>query len=102
MINLIDGYKVIVDDYNYTLVFDTGRTQIFKNKDGTEVEKPVLKYLGYYMSLYSAINACRQKLVRDELKDGSFSLYEAVYIIKKVTDRFTEVLERCLPEDDLK
>ena len=102
MIDLIDGYKVGVDDYNYALVYDTGKTQQIQKKDGTTEERPVLKYLGYYISLHSAIRACMQKLVHDELQSGSFTLQEAVDTIRRITDKFNDMLEKCFPEDDLR
>lgn len=98
MIKLFNDFYIIIDDYNYTLVKDTGRTRT--KKDGESV--PDYKPYGYYMSLAQAIEACRQRCIREELKDGCTELVDAVRTIRSITNRFKEVMEKCLPDDDLK
>lgn len=97
MIKLIDNYLVLVDDCNYSLVYDTGRTR--KREGRTE---PIYKYLGYYGSLAGAIRGCREIFVHDGLKGGPHELSEALHTIAGITKRFEELLNKYVPEDDLK
>ena len=97
MIEIVDNYKVLVDDYNYTLIYDTGKT---RERDG-KVEH-VYKYLGYYGTLEKAVEACYDILLRNGMKERSLGLPEAVHSIKETTRSFRQYLHSIFDEDDLK
>lgn len=95
MIELIDNWVVLVDDYNYTLARITG-TRIDKK---TGRESPAYKVQGYYRSLESAVKALGEQLIRDCLKDRRTSLAEAVHTITESNKRMETLLHEVLNYD---
>ena len=93
MIELIAGYVIKVDPQNYTLSFNTGKT----NKHG----ETVYRALGYYSTLRSAIKACIRELTREQLSKDTYTLEEAIKIIDKNTNLIDELLNKCFRSIDL-
>lgn len=89
MIRLINGYAVQVDQYNYSLVRDTGR----KDKQGS----PVLKYISYHGSLESAIRACRKDCIKRSLMEFDGQLDEAIRVLREQDKEFRSLLRKCIP-----
>lgn len=93
MIELIAGYAIKVDPLNYTLAFNTGKT----NKNG----EVVYRALGYYSTLRSAIKACIRYLIREQLSKDTYTLEEAIKIIDKNTKLIDELLNKRFGSIDL-
>lgn len=82
MIELENGYVIQVDEMNNTLQ----RRSV--SKDGNEY----FKTYGYYGSLENALEAYFRIAVAQKLETNTFSLKEAVEIIRAERDRITKLI----------
>ena len=88
MIKVIDDWYITVEanPINYVVRHGDGkRDKNGKNRD---------KIYGYYGSLLNALKALRKEIVTDKLKDGTYTLVEAVDTIIKEDARFEKIMER--------
>lgn len=84
MIELIDGFAILVDEYNYSVAQDTGKV----DKEG---RKRWIKY-GHYSSLMEAIRGARDIFIRRRLSNGCISLERALAVVKDETMAFEMVM----------
>lgn len=91
MIVLIHDFVVDVSQNVYTLMRDKHK----KDKKGNHL----YDILGYYGKLESAIKAARERLVKERMCDGVFSLTQAIEIIKQVNNEFCDLLKGTLNND---
>ena len=92
MIQINGDYMIDMDRDNY-IVVDAGlKTKV--GKDGKERKDRTV--YGYYSSLGNALNAVRDLMVKDELKDGCLSLSEAVRAVCRVTKDFEQTIKQCM------
>lgn len=85
MIELADGFVILVDEYEYTVAEKTGK----KDKDGRER----YIYHGHYSGLIEAINGMRDIFIRRKLQNGSVSLSEALAVLHEANAKFDDMLE---------
>ena len=91
MIKIIDDYGVVVDEYNYSLV----RHLKDRTRSDGRIE-PVYDHLGYYSSLGEAIKGLKDRIIRQELRNGSPDLSTALTIVKNCNLKFEKLLrEHC-------
>lgn len=80
MIELIDGFAILVDEYNYIVAEDSGKA----DKEG---RKRLIRH-GYYSSLMEAIRGARDIFIRRRLSNGCISLERALAVVKDETMAF--------------
>jgi hypothetical protein len=88
MIELFDGYLILVDAYNYVLAKKMGET---KRKDGSV--EPKYKVYGYYGSVSDALECLAGVYVREGLKDGTHTLTQALNTIKESNGKVAKLIE---------
>lgn len=91
MIELFDGYYIVVDAYNYSLA--TKRQS--KNKDGELVDK--WEYISYHNDLATALVAFKRLLVRKRLENRLSGLEQAVADITEVSERVERFIKDNIP-----
>lgn len=87
MIELIDGYSIQGKEYDYALVFDTGR----KNKDGDTIYKNI----GYYNTVESCIKACYRHLCRKATASQLLTMSDAVVEFQRIEKRLEKIIPDC-------
>lgn len=83
MIRINGDYFIEVDTYNYTPYRDTHKA----DKKG----KPIYKLVGYYPSLDQALAGIVKNMNARDFEENTYSLQEAVEIIKQSTKVFTDL-----------
>lgn len=86
MIELIDDYVILVDDYCYTLA---KKKQTVDKRTG----KTKLAYIGYFGTVEGALTALAKQLAKDKLKDAHTDLAGAVDAIRESNDEVKKLLE---------
>ena len=81
MIELFDGYYIVIDEYNYAVATKIKR----KEKDGTY--KDGWKFISFHNSLADALIGFRRILVRKRLKNGCVSLTEALTAVSEIDNK---------------
>ena len=89
MIELFDDFVITVDENQYAF----GKKYFDKKKD-----KWFVQYKGYYGSLSQAINGFTKYLVRNELKNGTRTLAEAIETIREIADRVEKFIAENVPQ----
>ena len=92
MIELFDGWVIVVDAYNYGLA----KKRLSVNSKTGEIEER-FDVTAYCASLISALKAFQRKLVRDELKKGTRTLNEALTVIKETEKKLEDFISTNLP-----
>lgn len=87
MITLFDNWVIDVDSNCYTLK----RVVNGKNKKGESVTRDDIR--GYYNSLEGALRALGKEMVRDELRDGSYTLTEALNVVREARETVEKLIE---------
>ena len=83
---LFDGFEILKDTMNYTVVYNTGKT----DKDGSIV----YKYLSYHSTLDRALKACKSEYAKREIsKNKIMSLEDAVSAIVRSNNRFESLIK---------
>lgn len=77
MIHIIDNLYLKIDNYNYTLMIDTGR--VTKTRDKIYNQK-------YYDTLQGVIKASIRVLWEQQINDKTVELNEALKILKQISD----------------
>lgn len=96
MIRINDDWVILVDEYNYTLARDLHKKTVkTKGQEPTDAYKTE----GYYSGVSDALKGLADKLVKDELKDGVWGLYEAVNAIQKVYTDLAETISGKIPDE---
>lgn len=88
MITLINDYVVSVDSTDYTLLIDLHK----QDKNGKDQYKTV----GYYSTLENAIQGCIRDINRSQLATDTYTLEEAIKVIKTNNDKLGDLLTKCL------
>ncbi len=86
MIELVDGYYILVDDYSYALVKERGSID-------KRTGKKQLYHLGYYGTVEKALQALAKELARNKLKGASVGITEAVNAIRESNQTVEKLLE---------
>ena len=86
MIELIDGYCLLLDDYCYALAKK-------KNSVDKRTGKEQFYYLGYYGKIELALLALSRRLAFDRLKDSHVDLAEAINVIHESNETVRKLLE---------
>lgn len=92
MIKLIHDYVIDINQSNYILMLDRHK----KDKKGNDV----YDVLAYCSDFQRAIQKAKEACAKKKLSDGVYSLDEAVEIIRKINDEFTELLTRRMEGDE--
>lgn len=92
MIELFDGYVIIVDPYNYAL----GKKRLSVTKNGDIEERT--DYIAYCTSLKTALEAFNRQLVKEQLKKGTRTLAEALTIVRETEKRLERFITDNIPE----
>ncbi len=92
MIELFDGYVVVIDAYNYAL----GKKRLSVSKNGDIEER--IDYVAYCTSLLSALQAFNRQLVKEELKKGTRTLNEALTVIRETEKKLETFIAENIPE----
>ena len=79
MIELMDGYVVIVNDLDYALA---RRTNSIDKRSG----RPIYDNIGYFGTLEAALERLVDIYTRNALKDGVYTLSETVATMNEVGD----------------
>lgn len=87
MINLFDNWVIEVDSNCYTLK----RVIQGKNKKGEETTRDDVR--GYYNGLEGALKALGKEMVRDTLRDGSYTLTEALNVVREARETVEKLIE---------
>lgn len=90
MIRVNDDYVIEVDAYNYTACKDRHR----KDKNGEDIFTTV----GHYSDVEGAIGGIIKDMKSNKLDNDTYSLEEAINVIRKINGQFKEMLERALNE----
>lgn len=99
MVQINDDYIVQIDALNYTVMRDAHRKTSRKDKTtGEVVETDAYITVGYYSDLAGAIKGAIKDMNARALSDGDHTLEEALSIVVKNNNRFSELLERALKE----
>ena len=77
MIHIKDNLYLKIDNYNYTLMIDTGR--VTKSGDKIYNQK-------YYDTLQGIIKASIRVLLEQQMNDKTVELDEALKILKQISD----------------
>ena len=93
MIELINDLVISVDQYNYALQLRTNKF----DKEGRMIYRPI----GYHDTLTKAIKGAKNYSIKNELKEGSRSLEEAINIVNGITKEFEELLNRVLESEEV-
>lgn len=88
MIELENGYVILVDSMNYTLA-----KKVQKKAKDEEETKDGYRNLGYYRDLGSAINGYWEVVCKLKLEEGEYSLKEAVELIKSESKRVANLVK---------
>ena len=97
MVRVNNDYIIEIDSLNYTAKRDTHRTTVIKDKKtGAEEESNVFATVGYFSDLSGAIKGIIQDMNSRALRDGVYSLEEAVAIVIENNNRISELLEKAL------
>lgn len=84
---LFSGFEILRDSMNYTLVYNTGKTD--KNDNSI-----VYKYLSYHGTLEQALKAAKKEYVKREIRQHDvLSLDEAVSIIVRANNHFESLVK---------
>ena len=89
MIRLIDDYVIVKEPYDYMLAKELNATD---KKTG----KKKLKALGFYGSLYKAIEACRKDYMEKFPDEQELSLSEALTLLRTQDKRFRMMMEEVM------
>lgn len=87
MIELVDGWLIDVDSMSYTLKRRLKGT----SKKGEPIERDEIH--GYYSSLEGALKALGREIVRENLKDGSHTLTDALSIVSEARKTVEDLIE---------
>ena len=93
MITLVNDYVIDVSDYGYTVKIDLHKKSI----QGKQ-EINLYTVIGYYSSLTNAIKAACESMCKKELSKGTYTLTDAIDMIKKNTEVFSKLLRDNIPE----
>ena len=93
MIKLINDYIIDVSDYGYTVKIDLHK----QSKQGKQ-EIDLYTVIGYYSSLTNAIKAACESMCKKELSKGTYTLTNAIDVIKRNTEVFSKLLRDNIPE----
>ena len=85
MIELMDGYVIIVNDMDYALA---RRTNYVNPKTG----RTKYDYIGYFGTVQAALERLVDIYTRLALKDGVYTLSEAVATMNEVGDKVRKML----------
>ena len=85
MIRVNENYCIDVDEKCYTVKIDKHK----EDKNGT----PIFETVGYFSSLETAIKGVIISMNRKQLKDGIYTLKEALEIVQENNRKFNELLE---------
>lgn len=86
MIELVDGYYILVDDYSFALAKEKGTLD-------KRTGKKQFYYLGYYGTVEAALAALARELARNKLKDAHVGITEAVNVIRESNQTVEKLLE---------
>ena len=87
MIELFDGWWIDVDNQSYTLKRKVKGT----SKKGEPIERDDTH--GYYASLEGTLKALGKEIVRENSKDGSHTLTDALSIVSEARKTVEELIE---------
>ena len=88
MIELYDGYCIVVDNYNYSVA---KKTTPKKGEAG-------YKFISHNSSLSGALNSFRRLVIKEKLKNGSRTLLEALNAIREIDEAFEKFIEENIPQ----
>lgn len=91
MVRVNDDYVVIVDALNYTSCRDCHKT----DKKGN----PLYKIIGYHSNLEQAVKRVVEDMKARALEADTYSLQEALEIIRQSNKAFTDMLKEVLESD---
>lgn len=97
-IKVNDNYSILVDEMGYTVSRNLHRMDRRKTRDGTYVEYPAFKDVGYYSTLHSAIRGLCKQMVAERLSGRVESLVEAVESIREVQAEIDARLAEVVPD----
>ena len=89
VIQLYDGWVIIVDSRQWILARDTGK----KDKNGA----PIRNIRGYYTRLGTALKACAEANIRAGLQNGTTGLSEALQTIHEEHERLEKFIADNIP-----
>ena len=87
MIELFDNWKIDVDSMSYTLKKVIPGT----SKKGEPITREDIR--GYYGTLEGALKALGKEMVKDELKDGSYTLTDALNVVREAREKVEKLIE---------
>ena len=88
MVRVNEDYVILVDSLSYDVCIDKHTV----DKSG----KPVYKPIGYYPNLELALHGIIKDMNARALGEGTYSLQEAIEIIRDSNDTFTKLLKEVL------
>ena len=88
MIELYDGYCIVIDSYNYSVA----------KKTTTKKCKAGYKFISHNSSLSAALNSFRRLVIKEKLKNGSRTLLEALNAIREIDEAFEKFIEENIPQ----
>lgn len=96
LIRVVEDYEIYVDNNkDYEARFDTHKTMITKDKDGTEKETKVYKTIGHYSNVVSACKKIYEDMcIRKGEKKDFITLKEWIDIQKEMLDVINNAMER--------
>lgn len=89
MIRLIEDYVVVKEPYDFMLAREM-------NAVDKKTGKKKLRAIGYYGSLYKAIEACRKDYIGKFPDEGDMSLSEALTQLRTQDKRFRRIMEEAM------
>lgn len=92
MIELFDGYVIIIDAYNYAL----GKKRLSVTKNGDIEER--MDYIAYCTSLKTALEAFNRQLAKEQLRKGTRTLAEALAVVRETEKRLERFITENIPE----
>jgi len=97
MIKVNENYIIDIDSYEYTVKRDLHRKKNVKSQTtGEIVEVDDYATVGHYGSLVSAVKGVIANMNRCKLREGVYTLEEAVAIVLENNNKVSELLEKAL------
>lgn len=88
MIELFGNWKIDVDSMAYTLKKVVNGT----SKKGEPIVREDIK--GYYGTFEGALKALGKEIVKDKLKDGPYTLTEALNVVREARETVERLIEQ--------
>lgn len=93
MITLFDDWVILVNQYDYCLARKRGTTT---RKNGKTED--VFQRIAYYSSVDGCLERLGREISKEQLKDGSHSLSEAVKAIRESNAKVSKLVKKVLAE----